>query len=234
MDKRSLLSAFVNTHPENFSSVVDFDPGTDCLFALDLTEANTQLTPEIVDDTARFSAWVSNTLNHSGCRYAVGGYMEHRTIYSRSAHFNSESEPRRLHLGVDIWAAAGTSVYAVADGVVHSFRDNDNFGDYGPTIILEHDLGGLQLYSLYGHLSRADLNGLYKGKLVKSGELIAHFGDQQENGSWPPHLHFQLMFDMQGLEGDYPGVAAYSQKATWLQNIPDPNLLLRYPKAVSR
>jgi hypothetical protein len=61
------------------------------------------------------------------------------------------------------------------------------------------------------------------------GQMIGSFGKQDENGHWPPHLHFQLMFDMEGIQGDYPGVAKFSEKEKWMGNIPDPNLILRFP-----
>jgi murein DD-endopeptidase MepM/ murein hydrolase activator NlpD len=67
------------------------------------------------------------------------------------------------------------------------------------------------LYSLYGHLSRKSLEGLTVGMPVKKDEQIATLGDNTENGQWPPHLHFQLMFDMEGKFGDYPGVCKYSE-----------------------
>ena len=155
--------------------------------------------------------------------------MEHRTIYSRSEHFNTADEPRRLHLGVDIWANAGTLVYAPLSGHIHSFHDNNNHGDYGPTIIMQHNLDDLELYSLYGHLSRNDLKGLQVGARIDKGQKLGSFGNADENGHWPPHLHFQLMFAMEGMAGDYPGVAKFSEKAKWLKNIPDPNLILRFP-----
>jgi murein DD-endopeptidase MepM/ murein hydrolase activator NlpD len=132
-------------------------------------------------------------------------------------------------LGVDIWAEAGTPVYAPLNGHIHSFQDNDHFGDYGPTIILQHDLDGLSLYTLYGHLSKESLNGLTVGKPIVKGQQIALFGSQEVNGHWPPHLHFQLMFDMEGCFGDYPGVGRYSEKDIYLRNSPDPNLILRFP-----
>jgi hypothetical protein len=84
----------------------------------------------------------SQKLADNNCRYGIGGYMEHRTIYTRSALFDTDDEPRRLHLGVDIWGDAHTCLRATK-GTVHSFADNDNFGDYGPTIILQHNLDGL-------------------------------------------------------------------------------------------
>jgi hypothetical protein len=38
-------------------------------------------------------------------------------------------------------------------GMVHSFAYNDQFGDYGATIVLLHQLDGMPFYTLYGHLS---------------------------------------------------------------------------------
>ena len=152
--------------------------------------------------------------------------MEHRTIYARSEHFDTADEPRRLHLGVDIWGDAATPVFCPLVGKIHSFRDNDHHGDYGPTIILQHDLDGLALFSLYGHLSRKDLEGLQAGDSVPMGKQLGAFGNADENGHWPPHLHFQLMFDMESWWGDYPGVGKFSEKAKWLGNIPDPELIL--------
>jgi len=159
--------------------------------------------------------------------------MEHRTIYAFSSHFDTEDEPRRLHLGVDIWGDAGTPVYSPLDGIVHSYQNNNNIGDYGPTIILQHNLGGLTIYSLYGHLSQKSLEGLTVGQHIAKDQQIAQLGDIDENGQWPPHLHFQLMFDMEGKAGDYPGVCKFSEKEIYRMNIPDPGLILRFPEAVN-
>ncbi|HJP64471.1 MAG TPA: peptidoglycan DD-metalloendopeptidase family protein [Mucilaginibacter sp.] len=229
MNKHALFKSYIQSHPTEIGKVVDYNPGTDRLYLFDFTATNTELSAEDIEDTSRFSAWVTRKLQKNNCRYGIGGYMEHRTIYARSEHFNTEDEPRRLHLGVDIWAGAGTPVYAPMAGVVHSFRDNDNHGDYGPTVILKHNLDGLELYSLYGHLSRKDLAGLHVGLKIEKGQQVGAFGNEDENGHWPPHLHFQLMFDMEGLAGDYPGVAKFSEKEQWLKNIPDTNLILQFP-----
>jgi len=230
MNKHPLLQTYIQNHPEKIGKVVDFDPEADRLFPFDFTANNTELTYEDIEDTSRFSAWVSKKLQDNHCRYGIGGYMEHRTIYARSGHFNTDDEPRRLHLGIDIWGDAGTPVYCPIDGQIHSFHDNNNHGDYGPTIIIKHQLGELELYSLYGHLSRGDLGGLLEDDHVAMGQLIGAFGSQDENGHWPPHLHFQLMFDMEGWRGDYPGVAKFSEIEKWIANIPDPNLVLRFPR----
>ncbi|TWR29909.1 peptidoglycan DD-metalloendopeptidase family protein [Mucilaginibacter pallidiroseus] len=226
LDATDRLAAYLNANPKAVGKVVEFDPEVDRLCKLDFTAANTALSPELIADTNAFTIWIDETLANSRCRYGIGGYMEHRTIYNRSALFDTADEPRRLHLGVDIWASAGTPVYSPLAGIVHSFADNDNFGDYGPTIILQHNLEGLTMYSLYGHLNRESINGLSVGQAVAANQQIATFGNVQENGHWPPHLHFQLMFDIGEAFGDYPGVAKFSEKDVHLCNIPDPALVL--------
>jgi murein DD-endopeptidase MepM/ murein hydrolase activator NlpD len=226
MNATEKLAAYIKVHPGAIGKVVDFDAHTDVLYPLDLTAANIELTEGLVGDTQAFSQWITKKLADNNCHYGIGGYMEHRTIYTRSTLFDTDDEPRRLHLGVDIWGDAGTPVYAPLKGSVHSFADNDNFGDYGPCIILQHDLDGLRMYSLYGHLSRAGLVGLAVGQTINPSQQIATLGNATENGHWPPHLHFQLMLDIGDAKGDYPGVGKYSQKEQYLQNIPDANLIL--------
>jgi murein DD-endopeptidase MepM/ murein hydrolase activator NlpD len=233
MSNADRLAVFLNDHPGQLSKVVDFDPLLNRLYLLDLTAANTELDYETIANANRFSNWVKEKLKTHGCKYGVGGFLENRTIYAHSSHFGAGTDARTLHLGLDIWGDAGTSVYSPLDGNIHSFKNNNNRGDYGPTIIIEHGLGGLTLYTLYGHLSRQSLDGLNAGDFVNAGQQIATLGNATENGQWPPHLHFQLMFDMEGKAGDYPGVCSHSDKATYLQNIADPQLLLKFPKAVN-
>ena len=52
----------------------------------------------------------------------------------------------------------------------------------------------------------------------------------EENGGWPPHLHFQIILDLLDLDADFPGVAFASQRAVWTSLSPDPNLLVGIPK----
>ena len=94
-------------------------------------------------------------------------------------------------------------------------------------IILQHEWEGEVLHTLYGHLSFHDLDELYEGKAIHKGEALAHFGEPHENGHWPPHLHFQLIKDMQGKVGDYPGVCKFSERQQYLSNCPDPNIILK-------
>jgi peptidoglycan LD-endopeptidase LytH len=201
---------------------------------LDFTAANTDLPGLDLTDTKQFSDYVFGTLLEDNHYIGVGGYNEHRVIYRRSAHFGDYAdEGRCVHLGVDVWACAGTPVYAPLAGVVHSVAFNDNFGDYGPTLILQHQLSGQTFHTLYGHLSLASLEGIGVGQEIAAGERIAAIGDYPENGHWPPHLHFQIIRDMETKQGDYPGVAALSERGKYLENCPDPNLILRIPELVS-
>jgi len=227
MEPLQKLETWLLEHKKEISRVVDFNPAADLLYPLDFTADNKELTDQVLDDTALFSSWVTDKLESSS-RYGIGGYNEHRTIYNRSAHFNTGEEPRRLHLGVDIWGPAGTPVYNFYDAEVHSFKNNNQFGDYGGTIILKYNLDGLILYALYGHLSVVSLSGLSIGKVIPGGERFAFLGISEENGNWPPHLHFQLIFDLQGKEGDYPGVCQFSKREDYLINCPDPELILNY------
>ena len=208
--------------------VVDFDRAKDRLYAFDFTAQNTELNAEILANTEVFSEWVNKKLASSHCRYGIGGYNEHRTIYSRSEHFDTKEEPRRLHLGIDIWGPAGTPVYNFQDAIVHSFRFNDHYGDYGATIILKYSFNEVDIHALYGHLNLASLTGLKEGQFISAGENFAEFGVPVENGHWPPHLHFQLIYDMQGLKGDYPGVCQYSKREVYLANCPDPESILKH------
>ncbi len=229
MSTAEKINVLLTKHQSNFHPVVDFIATSNQVIPLDFTAANTNLKPEIIEDTTLFSQYIDEQLASAKAKFGIGGYFENRTVYARSEHFNStDGEPRRLHLGVDIWGAALTPIYVFMNAKVHSFAFNNNFGDYGATIILEHELEGSVFYSLYGHLSLKNIEGLYPGKEIKKGEQFCDFGIAEENGFWPPHLHFQLMCDMEGLKGDYPGVAKFSEFELWKNKIPDPNIILNW------
>ncbi len=212
--------------PAGIHPVVDFEKGIDRLLPFDFTSENRSLSADTISETSLFTGWVEQELKANRCRYGIGGYNEHRTLYARSSHFDSGEEPRRLHLGTDIWGPAGTRVYCPLDGRVHSFRFNNTFGDYGATIILEHDVAGSKLHTLYGHLDLESISDLEEGRFISKGELLARFGPAEENGNWPPHLHFQLILDMEGNRGDYPGVCRFSERERYLENCPDPSIIL--------
>ena len=212
------------------SNVVPFNLNKENLVIFDFTKANDELTNIDISNTEEFNKYIFNKLKENNSPAGIGNYAENRTIYSRSSVFDGVAEPRTIHLGIDIWAEAGTEVYAPIDGRVHSFNNNSSFGDYGPTIILEHKIDDIIFYTLYGHLSLESLDGLKKNKKFKAGEKIAELGTPEVNVQWPPHLHFQIITDMLGKEGDFPGVSSSSEINFYLEICPDPNLLLRIDK----
>lgn len=202
-----------------------FDPSKDHYYLFDLTNDNAKLKEINLNNKHQFEEFITENIRENSKAYGVGKYNEDRLIYQRSDMFSGE-ESRSLHLGIDIWAPAGTEVYAPLEGTIHSFADNHHHGDYGPTIILEHEIDGRKFHTLYGHLSKESLVDLAVGKQIKQGELFAWYGHYEENVHWPPHLHFQVIEDMQEYAGDYPGVCKPSEKEQWLANCPNPNLIL--------
>ena len=159
---------------------------------------------------------------------AYGGYLEERNLYRRSLHFKNETiEERNIHIGIDLWTQAGTAVVCPLDGWIHSFKNNDAVGDYGPTIILKHQLENSIFYTLYGHLSLESIQNLKIGTFFKKGEQLARLGDSSENGDYAPHLHFQIIKNIGNYMGDYPGVCSKSDLDFYKENCPNPNLLLK-------
>ena len=198
------------------------------VLVLDLSIHNPDLPGLDLRDTVGFDRYVFGRMRTAGAEVAVGGYLEDRALYRRSDHFGTAGqEARSVHLGVDLWAEAGLPVLAPLPGRVHSLADNQGFGNYGPTVLLVHQTPHGPLHTLYGHLSTASLAGLQQGQAVEAGEIIGWLGPFPENGDWPPHLHFQLVLDLQTFWGDYPGVGRPSESHFYRRNCPDPNLLLR-------
>lgn len=219
------LKIILKKHQEQFATVVDFDAAKDKLLRLDFTESNHDLKAYYISDTNWFTLYVQQTLLINLARFGIGGYGEDRILYKRFKHFDGE-EQRSIHLGFDIWGAENTRIYAPLGGMVHGFAYNGQDGDYGATIILQHQLEMVSFYTLYGHLSLKDIAHLRKGMVITRGECFAHFGNVKENGNWPPHLHFQIIEDIGLYESDYPGVCRSSEKAKYLKNCPDPDLIL--------
>ena len=221
-----------------FSAVMEFDLKDPRVFVFDLTKNNQDLAKIDLNDITAFSKYISDNVNESGCYFGIGKYAEDRTIYSKSSLFNgqAEEEKRTIHLGIDLWAAPGTKVFAPYEGVVHSFKNNKDDGDYGPTIVLRHEFEGVKFHTLYGHLSLDSLDGLhYNNRAIAKGEEIARLGNYPVNGNWPPHLHFQIIKDMKdnvGIDkvGDFFGVTSFKEKDYYLKNSPDPNLILGIEK----
>ncbi|WP_317129266.1 peptidoglycan DD-metalloendopeptidase family protein [Cognatitamlana onchidii] len=222
------FSSFLNQISEAPLYVLDVTIPLATYVLLDLSVSNTELNLKRVSSSETLGAYVNKKIAEHNGLVAYGGYLEHRNIYNRSAYFSSEDDNNRnIHLGIDIWSSTNTPIFTPLNGVVHSFKNNTNFGDYGPTIILQHEFQKTPFYTLYGHLSLESLGNLSVGQVFKQGEQIGTLGDETVNGDYPPHLHFQIIRDLQGMAGDYPGVCARSHLEFYSKNCPNPNLLLK-------
>lgn len=171
-------------------------------------------------------AYIKSILKKNGGKVAKGGYAEKRDFYHSSSLFVKGEEKRSIHLGIDLWADAYHPVYAPLDGQLQSVQYNDNGLDYGYTIIMKHSIGSTTFYTLYGHLSDKELLNIRIGDVIQQGQCIARIGDPTTNGGWAPHLHFQIIHDLQNHIGDYPGVAYESEAEYYLSNCPDPEFLV--------
>ena len=195
---------------------------------LDLSITNEAFNKNKIDNSTDFEKYIESYLTENDAKVAYGGYNEIRNLYQRSEIFNdSKTEERNIHIGLDLWIKAGTPVLAAIDGFIHSFNYNTGVGDYGPTIILEHKIEDQKFYTLYGHLSLESISDIKIGDVYEKGQQIATLGDAAVNGDYAPHLHFQIIKEISNTFGDYPGVCSENNLKHYLENCPDPNILLK-------
>ena len=197
---------------------------------INLSTTNNELNNYNIQNPTQCQKYIDTVLSINNAKVAFGGYLEKRNLYGDKSSFTSDKNPRNIHLGIDFWTLAGTNVIAPLDGIVHSFQNNKAVGDYGPTIILKHQYADFSFHTLYGHLSLASLKNLVVGMSFKAGDVLATLGTPVSNVNYAPHLHFQIIADMEGKFGDYPGVCSSDTLDFYSKNCPNPNILLQmYP-----
>ncbi|HXR05264.1 MAG TPA: M23 family metallopeptidase [Verrucomicrobiae bacterium] len=111
------------------------------------------------------------------------------------------TDGRQMHEGLDIRSLQHDKrgeptdpVMAAADGTVVYFNTRPSLSNYGNYIVVRHVIEGLEIYSLYAHLS-AIRAGLKIGDPVKAGEVIATMGRTSNAETilpWRAHVHFEL------------------------------------------
>jgi len=223
------FSDFISSLTEGFTPVIDTKFKLKDYVKIDLSQANKALKDMKIPSAPKFKKYIDDKVSKQKGKVAYGGYNEKRNIYQQSVIFNNEKtpSPREIHIGLDIWCDVGTAVLAPLEGTVHSFSDNEGLGNYGPTIVLEHIIADKTFYTLYGHLKKRSIINLSFGQIVEAGDKIAEVGSPKVNGGYAPHLHFQIIDDLQGSSGDYPGVVAKEDLDLYMQNCPNPNLFLK-------
>ncbi|MEM9362768.1 MAG: peptidoglycan DD-metalloendopeptidase family protein [Bacteroidota bacterium] len=221
-----MLEDYLSKHSSEPIAILDKTLSLKDYVPLDLSVENKELSKFEITTPEGCQAYIDSVLDSDKKKVAFGGYLERRGIYNTFDRFD-KGEQRNIHLGIDFWHKAGTKVLVPLDGKVHSYKNNSDMGNYGPTILLQHDMGPISFYTLYGHLSLESLDGLEKGMHFKRGEGLATLGAPEINVNYAPHLHFQIIMDIQGYEGDYPGVCSQKELHFYKKNCPNPNLLLK-------
>ena len=177
-------------------------------YPIDLSVNNSELDAFDLANPVELKHYIGELTEKHNVQILYGGYLEKRNLYKKSTYFTDSKEQRDIHLGVDFWCPVDSPVVAPFDGVVHSFNNNTNNGDYGPTLIIQHIFQETVFYTLYGHLSVESIRHLKVNQPIRKGEIIAYLGDASVNGGYAPHLHFQLILDMGEYKGDFPGVCS--------------------------
>ena len=95
-----------------------------------------------------------------------------------------------FHKGVDFVPGAGTPIYAIADGVATTATFDDS--GYGQHVVLQHNLGGVDVESLYGHMIEGS-SPIVVGQQVKVGDFLGLVGDT--GIAYGAHLHFEIHID---------------------------------------
>ena len=182
----------------------------------------------LVSEGTSFNSALKMYCNLHGVKLLYGGYLEKREIYNEFDLFQTETTRRNIHLGVDVWAPEDHKIFLPIEGVVHSFKDNKEPGSYGPTIIIQHSYKGETFFTLYGHLSRSSLDEHYAGKLIEKGTSFASLGDSKVNGGYAPHLHFQVIKNVENYYGDFPGVCSEEELESYKACCPNPLDLINF------
>lgn len=154
--------------------------------------------------------------------YGIGRFNEKRPGMYVTDLFGGV---RDIHMGIDIGAPVGTPVHAFFDGEVLSFGYNPAEGDYGNVVVTKHEIDGVALYALYGHLSHSSIEGMSVGQQLPAGGIVGYLGDRHENGGWNAHVHFQLSLERPETH-DMPGAVSDANREEALQKFLDPRLVL--------
>lgn len=91
------------------------------------------------------------------------------------------------HNGADMVGAAGTPLFATADGVVRI--STENYYGYGVAVVIDHVIGGQRVSTLYAHMIYGS-RLVEAGQTVEAGQLIGQMGSTGR--STANHLHYEV------------------------------------------
>ena len=196
----------------------------DMLPRASLSVADSTLPQDPFDLTSEEAA----TLGVETQGFHLGYYAEPRLIYTDKAFYKGPfkaSNRRTVHIGVDIFAPAGTRVHAPLNAMVTAVENRKDNQGYGGLVILCHKTEkGAPFFTLYCHLNPESAGALTVGQIVEKGQAFATLGEQQNNGGWAPHLHFQT--GLISTDPNWPGAVDPDELDFWSKLYPNPASIL--------
>ncbi|TDD33403.1 aminotransferase class III-fold pyridoxal phosphate-dependent enzyme [Actinomadura sp. KC06] len=152
----------------------------------------------------------------------VGRYGEPRFLAPRRRRSTGPDEPANVHLGIDLFAGAGTAVRAPLPGRVEASDDVA-----GVDLVLLHEpVEGVRFRTLYTGLTSAASVG---DEIAAGGRI----GQIAPGGALPPHVRVQVsVAPLDGWTG-VPAAVPDSESAMWQGLFPDPTPLLGAQNAVA-
>ena len=196
--------------------------------------APTSSRPTQATDVDAMTARLFGALAAAGAELGIGRYDEARLLYASDAFAGADGEHperRTIHLAIDLFREAGSPVYGAA-------------ARHGPQLARQRRSSRLRADGDPGarpggraallHPLRPPRARLARGPVRRYGGRArpAHRRDRRRrrktatgrrtstSRSWPT---------CSTRDGNFPGVAAASERATWLSLCPDPNLILAGP-----
>jgi 4-aminobutyrate aminotransferase-like enzyme/Ser/Thr protein kinase RdoA (MazF antagonist) len=226
-DTALAVAAWLDAMRGSFAPVLGHDLSTAPMGSLSVERSTTPQDPFSI--TPAEAAELGAEFGANGSVW-LGYYREPRLVYTEEAFRKGDgkiADRRTVHIGVDVFAAAGTPVHAPMEATVAFAGARAAYLDYGGVVILRHETpSGAAFFTLYGHLAPGSFAGLRAGERLKKSERFASLGDVPENGGWNPHLHFQLAVTTNGFGDDWPGVAGPDELFLLERLFPNPAALL--------
>ena len=185
---RQYVQRWLDRNGHRFQPVFRKPMTTANLTVLDLTAGgpNDNLSMAALYDEAALASYAHRPIRRGPRRLPFGGVRDRRP-----------EERRTIHVGIDLFAPAAKAVLAPLEAVVAQIGCDlvprvsgaSSCSSTAPTTTFPS--GPCSVTS-----RPPSAQHLAVGQRVPAGEVIARLGRPDENGEWPPHLHFQVMTDL--------------------------------------
>ncbi len=195
-------------------------------FIFDFSDDNPETLELDERDQIMMTKYITRKLGEAKADWGVGGYLQRRANLLRFFP-QIVGEERFFHLGLDITAPLGATLFAPLAGTLVESGYEKGEGNYGGYAVLKHTGNFDTFYSFYGHLSPETV--VQEGTELKAGEPFARLGDYDQNGNWFYHTHLQVLTEKGYGDGFvHKGYCTEKMIATIGEYAPSPLFLLRY------